>query len=179
MYKTKTTLMIAASLLACGTFASLDAGAREHSRSVQRSAHQGSVSVHRDNARFESQRQRDWQRDGEGNASMTRSRTITGANGGTAERQGSTERNADGSLTHENTNSVTNANGGTLQANGSFTRDADGNVSGSHDTTATNKNGATYEGSTTWSDGQVTHTGTCTNAAGATVDCPKRSTDGN
>jgi hypothetical protein len=175
MYKTKITLLIAASLLACGSVAS----AREHTRSVQRSAHQGSVSVTRDNARFESQRQRDWQRDGEGNASLTRSRTITGANGGTAERQGSTERNADGSLTHENTNSVTNANGGTLQANGSFTRDADGNVTGSHDTTATNKNGATYEGSTTWSDGQVTHTGTCTNAAGATVDCQKRSTDGN
>jgi len=176
--KTKNTVLIAAVLLACGTIASLDAGARERSRSVQRSAHQGSVSVNRENARFQGERQRDWQRDGQGNASMTRSGSITGANGGTAERQGSIVRNADGSLTHEASGSATNANGGTLQTSGSFTRDADGNVTGSRDTTATNKNGGSYEGSTSWSDGQLTHTGTCTNSSGAAVDCPSRSDSG-
>ncbi|GAA5005539.1 hypothetical protein FNZ56_06055 [Pseudoluteimonas lycopersici] len=176
--KTKNTVLIAAILLACGTIASLDAGARERSRSVQHSAHQGSVSVHRDNARFQGERQRDWQRDGEGNASMTRSGSVTGANGGTAERQGSITRNADGSLTHQASGSATNANGGTMETSGGFTRDADGNVTGSRDTSATNKNGGTYEGSTSWSDGKVTHTGTCTNSAGATVDCPSKPDNG-
>lgn len=179
MYKNKTTVLIAATLLACGTFATLDAGAREHGRTVSRDANHGSVSGHRDNARFEGQRERDWERDGQGNASMTRSGSVTGANGGTAERQGSITRNADGSLSHSASASATNANGGTLQSDGSFTRDADGNVTGSRDTSATNKNGGTYEGSTTWSDGKATHTGTCTNASGATVDCPTRSDNGN
>ena len=166
--KTKNTVLIAAILLACGTIASLDAGARERSRSVQRSAHQGSVSVHRDNARFEGQRQRQWQRDGEGNASMTRSGSFTGANGATADRQGSITRNADGSISHQASGSATGANGGTVQSSGGFTRDADGNISGSRTSSATNAKGGSYNGSTTWGDGQVTHSGTVTTANGGT-----------
>ena len=167
--KTKNTVLIAAILLACGTIASLDAGARERSRNVQRSAHQGSVSAHRENARGESDRQREWQRDGQGNASGSTSRDVTGAKGGSAEREGSYYRNADGSAGHEGSMSATNANGGTMQSSGSTTRDADGNVSGSRSTSATGANGGTYNGSTTWENGEVTHTGTVTGANGGTA----------
>ena len=172
--KTKNTVLIAAILVACGMLASLDAGARERGRSVHRTAHQGSVSAHRDNARFQSERERDWQRDGQGNASMSRSGSITGAKGGSAERQGSIERNADGSISHQASGSGTTAKGGTIQSSGGFTRDADGNVNGSRSTSATSAKGATYNGSTTIEDGKLSHTGTCTNAAGETVDCPSR-----
>jgi hypothetical protein len=168
--KTKNTVLIAAILLACGTITSLDAGARERGRSVHRTAHEGSVSAHRDNARFESERERNWQRDGEGNASMERSGSITGAKGGSAERQGSIERSADGSLSHQASGSGTTANGGTVESSGGFTRDADGNVNGSRNTTATGANGATYNGSTTWSNGQATHAGSVTGANGGTVE---------
>lgn len=166
MNKSILTAVIAATLIA--GFASSDAGARERGRNVQRSAHQGTVSAHRDNARFQGERERDWQRDGEGNASMNRSGSVTGAKGGTAERQGSIVRNADGSLSHQASGSGTTANGGTIESSGGFTRDADGNVDGSRSTTATNANGGTYNGTTNWSDGQVTHSGTMTNANGAT-----------
>ena len=54
------------------------------------------------------------------------------------------------------------------------TRGDDGKVDGSHSSTATSARGATYNGSTTVTDGQVSHTGACTNAAGAAVDCPQR-----
>jgi hypothetical protein len=62
--------------------------------------------------------------------------------------------------------------------NGDYSRGEDGKVDGTRTTTATGQNGATYNGSTTIDDGQVTHTGTCTNADGAVVDCPQRK-DGN
>jgi hypothetical protein len=178
--KTKNTVLIAAILLACGTIASLDAGARERGRSVQRTGnvHQGSVSAHRENARGESDRTRDWQRDGQGNASGSTSREMTGANGGSAERQGSYERNADGSASHQGSMSATNKNGGTMESSGSTTRDADGNVSGSRTTTATGANGGTYNGSTTWENGQVTHTGTVTGANGGTVEANGNYTKG-
>ena len=179
MNKSILTAIIATTLIA--GFATSDAGARERGRSMHRTGnvHEGSVSRERDNARFDSDRQRDWQRDGQGNASGSTSHTVTGANGGTAERQGSYYRNADGSAGHEGSMSATGKDGGTKQSSGSTTRDADGNVSGSRSTTATGKNGATYNGSTTVTDGQVSHTGTCTNAAGAVVDCPQRKDDGN
>ena len=57
-----------------------------------------------------------------------------------------------------------------------YSRDAGWQRRWQHQSTATNKNGATYNGSTTETDGEVTHTGTCTNAAGA-VDCPQRKDD--
>ena len=116
MNKSILTAVIAATLIA--GFASSDAGARERGRNVQRSAHQGTVSAHRDNARFQGERERDWQRDGEGNASMNRSGSVTGAKGGTAERQGSIVRNADGSLSHQASGSGTTANGGTIESSG-------------------------------------------------------------
>ena len=52
-----------------------------------------------------------------------------------------------------------------------MTRDANGNVVGGRSTTATGQNGNSYDGSTTVSNGTVTHTGTCTNAAGEVISC--------
>ena len=182
MHKTKTTVLIATTLLACGILASLDADARGRNRNVQRGTHHGSVSVERDNARGESQRQRNWERDGQGNASGSTSHSVTGANGGSGEREGSYYRNADGSAGHQGSVSATNSNGGTLDSSGGFTRDAEGNVDGSRSTTATNANGGTYTGSTTVNDGQVTHTGTVTTANGGTTQVDRdysRDAEGN
>ena len=103
----------------------------------------------------------------------SRSTTATGSKGGTY--SGSTTV-SDGQLTH--TGTKTGANGGTVQADGSYSRGEDGKVDGGRTTSATGPNGATYSGSTTVTDGQVTHTGTCTNADGVVVDCPQRN-DGN
>ena len=169
MNKSILTAIIATTLIA--GFASSDAGARERGHSMQRTgnAHEGSVSRQRDNARLQSDRERQWQRDGEGNANGSTSHTVTGANGGSAERQGSYYRNADGSAGHEGSMSATGKNGGTMESSGSTTRDADGNVSGSRTTTATGKNGGTYDGSTSWDNGEVTHTGTVTGANGGTA----------
>lgn len=165
------TVLIAAILLACGMVASLDAGARERgARNMDRGARQGNVSAHHQNARGESDRTREWQRDGQGNASGSTSREVTGVDGGNAQRDGSYYRNADGSAGHEGSMSATNANGGTMQSSGSTTRDADGNVSGSRNTTATSANGGTYNGTTSWENGQVTHTGTMTGANGGTAE---------
>ena len=170
MNKSILTAIIATTLIA--GFATSDAGARERGRSMQRTGnvHEGSVSRQRDNARLQSDRERQWQRDGQGNASGSTSHTVTGANGGSAERQSSYYRNDDGSAGHQGSMSATGKNGGTMESSGSTTRDADGNVSGSRDTTATGKNGGTYTGSTSWDNGQVTHTGTVTGANGGTAE---------
>lgn len=130
----KTPFLIATVFALCATTTFADhAEARERSRAVQRTAQGGSVAVDRNNARFDSQRQRAWQADGQGNATGSRSGSIAGGIG----------------------------------------RDADGNVSGARDTTATGANGNGYTGSTTVSGGTVTHTGTCTNASGETITCPR------
>ena len=103
----------------------------------------------------------------------SRTTTATGAKGGTY--TGSTTLN-DGQVTH--TGTKTGANGGTVQTEGSYTRGEDGKVDGSRTTTATGAKGATYNGSTTVTDGQVSHTGTCTNADGVVVDCPTKPDNG-
>ncbi|HMM26456.1 MAG TPA: hypothetical protein PKA36_16840, partial [Pseudoxanthomonas mexicana] len=65
----KTPLLIATAFALCATTLIADqAEARERSRAVQRTAQGGSVAVERSNARFDSQRQRGWQADGQGNA---------------------------------------------------------------------------------------------------------------
>lgn len=137
----KTSFLIAAALASCASLSTVDAQAREHSRSVQRSAHGGSVAVNRSNARFDSQRQRSWSADGQGNASASRSASIAGAHGGSA------------------------------STSGAITRSADGQVDGSRSTTAVGPNGKHYAGSTSVSGGTLTHTHTCTNAAGDVVAC--------
>jgi hypothetical protein len=42
-------------------------------------------------------------------------------------------------------------------------------VNGSRNTRATGKNGNTYTGSTTGTDGQITHTATCKDASGNVI----------
>lgn len=109
--------------------------------------------------------------DGQGNATGRSGAYATGANGGTAQRQGSFYRNADGSAGRQGSASIDGANGGSAATSGSIARDADGNVNGSRSTSATGANGNRYTGSTTVQNGVVTHTGTCTNAAGETIAC--------
>ena len=93
----KTPLLIATAFALCATTLIADqAEARERSRAVQRTAQGGSVAIERSNARFESQRQRGWQADGQGNASAARSGSLSGANGGNAGYDRIADRNADG-----------------------------------------------------------------------------------
>lgn len=170
----KTSFLIAAALASCVCLSAADAQAREHSRSVQRSAHGGSVAVNRSNARFDSQRQRSWSADGHGNASASRSASIAGAHGGSAGRQGSAWRNADGSAGRQGSAYVNGRNGGSASTSGAIARSADGQLSGSRSTSAVGPNGKHYTGSTSVSDGTLTHTHACTDAAGAAVACRGR-----
>jgi hypothetical protein len=170
----KTPLLIAATFALCASTLFADhAEARERSRAVQRTAQGGSVATERSNARFDSQRQRTWQADGQGNASAARSGSISGANGGNAGYEGSAYRNADGSAGRQGSAYANGPNGGTASTSGGISRDADGNVMGARSTTATGANGNSYNGSTTVSGGTVSHTGTCTNASGETIACPR------
>lgn len=139
--------------------------------------------------------------DGQGNGSITRSGSATGANGGDASYQAQAYRNADGSAgrstsayvdsanggsasrsatssrdgtgnaSRSASASAQGANGGSVSTEGGFTKNADGTYSGGRDTTATGPQGNTYSGSTDYSNGQVSHTSTCTNAAGEVIAC--------
>ena len=122
---------------------------------------------------------------------------VLGAGGGYAARKGSTVRNSDGSLAHNASASGSNANGA-FDTSGQFNRNADGSYAGARSTTAsgangsysgttqyangsgnhatdyTAKNGDTYTGDTSWTKGQgVSHTGTCKDAAGNVITCPR------
>lgn len=112
--------------------------------------------------------------DGQGNVEGSRRAAAVGANGSTAQSQGSFYRNADGSAGRQGSTNVDTAAGGSLDSSGGFTKNADGTYSGSRQTNASGANGNSYQGSTAYSNGQVTHTGTCTNAAGETIACPTR-----
>ena len=63
---------------------------------------------------------------------------------------------------------------GSVNSQGSVSGDGQGNVGGSRATNASSSDGSTYSGETDYntSDG-VTHSGSCTNASGAVVACPK------
>ncbi|WP_368564716.1 hypothetical protein [Pseudoxanthomonas sp. UTMC 1351] len=170
----KTTLLIATTFALCATSLFADhAEARERSRAVQRTAQGGSVAVHRSNARFDSQRQRNWQADGQGNASGARSGTIAGAHGASASYDRSAHRNADGSAGRQRSAYVNGTHGGTASTSSGISRDADGNVAGARSTTATGANGNSYNGSTTVSGGTLVHTHSCTNAAGEAIACQR------
>jgi len=60
-----------------------------------------------------------------------------------------------------------------VQSSGSVTKDANGNVNGQRTTDATGKNGNTYQGTTTDTNGQITHGATCTDASGNSIPCKK------
>lgn len=106
--------------------------------------------------------------DGRGNVD---GRSGAYANGGAAQRQGSFYRNDDSSAGRQGSASVNGAYGGTANTSGSIARDADGNVNGSRSTSATGRNGNSYSGSTVVQNGSITHTRTCTNAAGEAIAC--------
>jgi len=111
--------------------------------------------------------------DGAGNGSVVSGGAVQGPDGGRGARAGYTTRSADGSVAHQSGFNASGANG-SVQSSGSYNRNADGSASGSRDTTATNAAGATYQGNTTYNKGDgVSHTSTCTNAAGAVVPCTR------
>lgn len=112
--------------------------------------------------------------DAEGNVQGLSGAAVQGANGGEAVRQGSFYRNADGSAGRQGSAYANGPNGGSASTSGSVARDTDGNVNGSRNTSATGASGNNYTGSTTATDGQVSHTGACTNAAGEPIACPTR-----
>ncbi|WP_146165778.1 hypothetical protein [Stenotrophomonas panacihumi] len=109
--------------------------------------------------------------DRQGNVQGGSHAAVAGAAGGQAQREGSFSRNADGSAARAGSMSAHGAQGGTLASSGSVTRGADGQLDGSRSTSATGRNGNSYAGSTQVADGSVTHTATCSNAAGETIAC--------
>lgn len=155
--------------------AATDAQARERTRTRTAShvdgARSAAVNASASGAHGSRTHARQWQADGQGNAAGSRSATVSGANGGSAARQSSAYRNADGSAGRQGSASATGANGGSASSSGSIGKSADGSVEGSRQTSASGANGNSYQGATTVSNGSVSHTGTCTNAAGEVVAC--------
>lgn len=167
----KTPVLLGLLVANAGAGLATDAGARERSRAVSRTAHAGSVGASHAGPLSSGQRQRDWQADGAGNASASRSRSVSGVNGGGASRDGQAYRNADGSAGRRYSATATTANGGTVSRQGDATRNADGTLSAERSTSATGQHGNSYNGSTTVNDGTVVHTGTCTDASGQVIAC--------
>lgn len=173
---TKINALLAAIALAGVFSASIDdASARERTRSRTASNVDGvrsaATNASGSGVNGNYARGRQWQADGQGNASGTRGATVNGANGGSATSQSGFYRNADGSAGRQRSASVSGPNGGSASTAGSITRDANGNVVGGRSTSATGRNGNSYDGSTTVSNGTLTYTGTCTNAAGEVISC--------
>jgi len=97
------------------------------------------------------------------------------ANGGTSARARSTTVNPDGSLSHSGQYAGTGPRG-SVNSSGSVSRDANGDWTGGRTTTATNATtGNSYQGSTTIdpATGRPVHTGTCYDASGAAIACPR------
>lgn len=89
-----------------------------------------------------------------------------GAAGGNYSRSGSRTRSAAGERTASRQTSASGARGSYA---GSTTR-ADGTLS--HDSTVTGANGNTYQGQSSYTRGEgLSHSGTCTNAQGQTIQC--------
>jgi len=173
----RTTLLLAALVLTGASTATMpDASAqgRVRGHAVLRTGDGGRTAVTGAAARGERgeyARGRRVHSDGQGNVDGRSGAYAVGANGGSAQRQGSFYRNADGSAGRQGSASIAGANGGSATTSGSIARDAAGNVSGSRSTSATGQNGNSYNGSTSVQNGAITHTGTCTNAAGETIAC--------
>jgi hypothetical protein len=111
--------------------------------------------------------------DGAGNAVGGSGAAVQTANGSTAARGGAFQRNADGSFQRGGGFAVSGVNG-TAQSQGTVSGDGQGHVVGSRSTQATSTSGATYDGQTDFdSETGVSHTGTCTDASGNAVACPK------
>jgi hypothetical protein len=118
--------------------------------------------------------------DGQGNAVGGSARVAQGPNGAKFARGGKFQKNADGSASRSGGYSASGARDGassmgSASAQGNVTRAADGTVTGTRDSTYTNANtGTTANVDRTYQSGQgVTKTKTCTDAAGATIACPR------
>ncbi|SFF98728.1 hypothetical protein SAMN05518801_10516 [Novosphingobium sp. CF614] len=96
---------------------------------------------------------------------------FAGAQGSRGFRASQTSVSPDGTLSHQGAAAASGARG-SFASEGGMTRSADGTWSGARTTSATNAlTGNSYSGSTTAANGQVSHSGTCTNAAGETIPC--------
>ncbi len=96
------------------------------------------------------------------------------ASGGTGARAGQFHRNADGSASRSGGTAGQTAAGGRFQSTGNASTDGQGNGTAVRNTSATAASGNSYQGETTATTGQgVQHTGTCYNAAGEEVACPR------
>ena len=107
-----------------------------------------------------------------GTTTVTNAGGFAGANGSRGAHQGTTTAGA-GAYSHTGSASASGANG-SVQTSGGFSRAANGTWSGSRATSATNaRTGNSYNGSTAIdpTTGKPVHTGTCTNASGATIAC--------
>lgn len=98
---------------------------------------------------------------------------FRGANGSAGRAGGSTTVAPDGSVYRTTQGSIDGPRG-SASTSSNFQRSADGTWSGGRSTTATSSaTGKTYTGSTAIdpATGKPVHSGTCTDAAGATIPC--------
>jgi len=94
-------------------------------------------------------------------------------NGAYGARGSTTTWNPDGSVSHSGQAAVSGARG-SAATSGSFSRTSGGSYSGSRTTEVTSRaTGDTYTGATAYSNGAYSHTGTCTDASGAVIACPR------
>lgn len=132
----------------------------------------------------------------DGTTSHQRGYRMQGAAGGSASGGHSVERSPDGSLQASQHASGQGAAGGSFSTSGTRARSAEGERSAGrqtqasgtrgsyagsttrgdgtldHDSTLTGTSGNTYQGQTTFTRGEgMSHTGTCTNAQGQTIQC--------
>lgn len=115
-------------------------------------------------------RGRAFQTDGAGNGTVASGGAYRGPNGAQGAWTGTTSRLADGTVTHQSAMAASGAKG-SVESSGGFTRTDEG-VTQSRTTTAIGANGASYQGSTSYDkETGLTHSGSCTNAAGASVSC--------
>ena len=110
--------LLLAALTLTGALATItvDAEARERTRTRTASnvdgARSAAVNASASGAKGSYARGRQWQADGQGNASGSSGATAAGVNGGSATRQGSFYRNDDGSAGRQGSASVNGPNGG-------------------------------------------------------------------
>ncbi|MCE7932408.1 MAG: hypothetical protein DYH17_13675, partial [Xanthomonadales bacterium PRO6] len=96
------------------------------------------------------------------------------ASGGAGARAGQFQRNADGSASRQGGAAGQTAAGGRFATSGSASTDGQGNGTAVRNTSATTASGNSYQGQTTATTGQgVQHTGTCHDAAGVEIPCPR------
>ncbi len=111
----------------------------------------------------------------DGSVTAGRGAAYRRPNGGTGVRGSTTTVNPDGSGTHSGAYSASGPNG-SVDSAGAVSRDAAGNWSGGRSTSATNATtGNSYQGSTSIDPetGQPVHSGSCYNANGDPISCPR------